>query len=155
MTHEDLQSDETTQETAAQAAVYAEYEFKGQKLNPFTEGRRAAAQALGLKILNGNVNMEDGNLYQGALWDCHIIIWLCLSDRSKVVKSHRFPDKTLETIAEWADENIQPSDYSKELETVGAILTDTFKNKAVPMDSGNPAPPSHLGKGSRPRRQRS
>jgi hypothetical protein len=126
ITHEDLAIDPDQ----AQEAFYAANEFKGIELKPFSEGRRAAAQALGVKILSG-VQMPENGLYEGALWDCHIIIWLCMSEAKEIILSHRNPEKVMEKVMRWADENILPSDYSEELQIVGKILSETFKTKVI------------------------
>jgi hypothetical protein len=140
ITNEDLQSDQLE----AQAAFHAVNEFKGKELKPFSEGRRAAAQRLGVKILSG-VQMPENGLYEGALWDCHTILWLCLSEPVEVILAHKSPDKAMVRIMEWADENITPSDYNEELQIVGKILTETFSTKVIPTTGEELPDPSGNG----------
>lgn len=140
MINSDLLPDEQAE---LQTAFYRSHTFKGKELFPFSEGRRANAQLLGVKLFNGKVQSEgDNGMYPGFIADCHIILWLCSNDYRAIVKAISQGDESAKiAVAEWADENISLTDYEEMLSVVTAIIQDAFsaRVKVVTGDEDTPS----------------
>ena len=105
------------------------FEFKGKDLQPFSEGRRAVAMSIGVRM---------GGDPAPSLMDVHALLFILLcSDKKVLAKAHRDPDTFWGKIIDWADATITPADYEEEARIVKEVIENAFSTRAVPLDDGN------------------
>lgn len=84
--------------------------IKGKVPKVFAPRRLMAAQALGFRFFKLNeaerAQLNDSNfIYDGMFWDATICAFLCLCPDSTLWRAFRTPDRVIEEILKWADEN--------------------------------------------------
>jgi len=98
-------------------AYRAEFAFKGQKLEPFSEDRKSIAFSLGIA---GFSNREPSP------FDMHAIIYICLCKEDDLSKAITDRNGFVKDILKWSKENVKTEDYKEEGETVSKILEAAF-----------------------------
>jgi hypothetical protein len=105
--------DALDQEITPAEAYESEFEFKGQELKPFTEGRRSVAYSIGVRM---------GGDPAPTVTDMHALLYICICNPKELSKAHRNPDAFFGKILEWVDKNITPDDYEEEGRIVKRML---------------------------------
>lgn len=131
-----------------QAAYHGYFEFKGQELQPFSEGRRMVASAIGVRM--GGVPKEDDGdgdgtteaqpdeskkrRYAPTQADVFAIIFICLTNDKKILRSaHRDPDGFWGLVMDWADANVTPANYEEAGTVAAKLLMAAFANQVEPV----------------------
>ncbi len=121
----------TKSELDQQEQFYKTFEWKGRELYPFSEGRKAIAMSIGVRMGGGEAP---------CLTDIHAILFICLSDFKTLAPGHRNPDALMEKVLEWADGEIKPEDYADEADLAKRILENAFSSRASAVEEPGASP---------------
>jgi hypothetical protein len=145
LTIDDIETDLLTPDEVA--ARCTEYEFAGQKLNPFTRTRQTAAATMRVKVFSG-VETDDNGMYPEMLTDAIKIIWLCAADNKAARRGCIKPDEAIERALDWWEEfggDIGGKLHKSLIETFASILTDIQSVSAETDSSGSSSNADSLG----------
>ena len=114
------------------ADVLKTYEFGGKQLYPFSAGRQAAAQLLGLRY--GSLSDDDiekfqeTSTYDGIMMDAIFVVYLCTLNDVKATRSFASPGVVRREAMQWAEENNVSlggsENFRKVCEIFGSIMSD-------------------------------
>ena len=145
VTIDDIEQDALTPDQIA--ARCTEYEFAGQKLNPFTRGRQIAATSMGVKIFIG-VRTDENGLYPDLLTDAIKMAWLCSVDNKVVRKACTSPDKAIDMALDWWEENggnLGSKKHDELMDIFTNIMTDLRTVAAETDSTGQSSSSDDLG----------
>jgi len=115
-----------------------QFVFQGKVLNPWSAGREAAAQALGIALFRGSAP---------DLFSAHIVLFLCTcTDRECMMASYA-PDTLRDKAWVWIDANFtgKPEALTEEAEVIQKMFTKIAETRAVPrVDSDDLINPNDL-----------
>jgi hypothetical protein len=114
------------------------WEFKGQKLEPFSRVRQTAAEAIGVKIASTSFghyaeSLAETGSYPGFLSDAIMIVWLCSSPIHASYRAVRKPDEASTKALIWWEENggnLGSPEHVELIEVFGGIISDIFAVQA-------------------------
>jgi hypothetical protein len=109
-------------------AFNSSFEFKGQELKPFSEGRRSVAFSIGVRV---------GGDPGPTVADLHALMYICICPKSELAKAHRNPDWFWGKVLDWADANITPEDYEEEGRIVRRMLEAAFATRVTAAETGD------------------
>ena len=110
---------------------HRQFEWKGKTLYPFSEGRKAIAQALCPCMRGGG---------EASIVDAHILLFIGLHGYKVLVVGQINPAALVERIMEWVDANITQADYQAEAELVKSIIDHAFATKAAAVSDPGAEP---------------
>ncbi len=110
------------------ANLLNEYEFKGQRLQPFSKGRLSLCVAAGVRVTNNP---------PATIKDILGIIFICLCDYKIRALAQTDPAMFWEEEGKWEEENVLPEDFGPAAELAKRLLDDATSTKAEPMDNGD------------------
>lgn len=101
---------------------YKEFEFKGIKLQPMSEGRRALMLSI----------MAEDSI--GKIIRMHCAIYCLICDVVTARNGFRNINKFVDSAMEWADKNITEADYKEEGELIQKINDHADTTRAEPVE---------------------
>lgn len=115
-------STDLSQQSDSIDQFHREFEWKGKTLYPFSEGRKAIAQAICPCMRGGG---------EASIVDAHILLFIGLHGYKVLAVGQIKPAELIERVLEWADANIKREDYEAEAELVKSIIDHAFSTKAT------------------------
>lgn len=141
---DDLQEEESSI-TPDEAAMRSEsYEFKGKKLEAFSQQRQVAADAMDVKVCTPEFpsiakRLMETSSYPGMWADAQKVVWLCTQPLSAAFKAVRDADSAVEESMKWAAKNkitIGSNLYMELMQTFGNMIEDVWAVQAQAESTG-------------------
>jgi hypothetical protein len=98
--------------------------WKSFELFPFSEGRRALAMSLGVRMFSPTAT--DEQKAAGVVMDTLMLLYLVCHSHEKLAHGHRNPDNLWMSAMTWAETNFTMEDYQDGVNLVSGILREAF-----------------------------
>lgn len=124
------------QEITADREFNKEFEWRGRRLHPYSQGRKLLLIAAGLRL---------GGALPLTINDVIMVLYVVSVGYRELSVAQRDPDLLVQRAAEWADLNIKDEDYKAASDVAGEIIRNAYATKAapVPEPGGEPAAPGN------------